>query len=444
MPPSSAIVIGAGVSGLTAAVALRRRGAKVALLEAGPRVGGAAHAARLDGFLCEEGPNTLLISRPETRRFLEETGLLDAAIEAAPQAQRRFVVREGRLVALPSSPMTFLASPILSWRAKARLLREPFLPRGTDPDETLAQFVRRRLGDEMLREFVDPFVSGVYAGDAARLILRHAMPRLHRLEQAHGSLIRGAIRVRGGTEPKGRLVSWKGGLGEMAERLAAMLGEDLRTNTPVDWIRKTSAGFEVGAAGGTLAAEGLILATDGETVVRLLSPHAPEIRTLATIPYSPIIVLHLGFRRAEVIHPLDGFGALISRARGIRTLGTLFSSTLFPGRAPDGSVLLTAFIGGRHDPHALDLDDGALLRTVLGDLGPLLGLQSAPVFQRITRWPRAIPQYERGHERVIEACVAAERALAGLHLLGNFRGGISMNDCMANAAALAGTLSEVE
>lgn len=433
----TAVIVGAGVSGLAAAVVLRRRGWRVTVLDSSARVGGAARAFRRDGFLCEEGPNTLLVSRPETRAFLEETGMLAKACEAAPDAQNRFVVFGGRLVAVPASPAAFFRSPLLSFGAKLRLCGEPFRPRGRDPDETLAGFVRRRLGSEPLRELVGPFVSGVFAGNPERLLVRHAFPRLWRLEQEHGSLIRGALKKGGGAGPKGKLVSWPGGLQELPEALARETG-DVRLGAEVSALRREGGRLVVRVFDDELGADRVILATDVDTAARLLAPHLGDaLRPFREIPWAPIAVVHLGFRREDVAHPLNGFGALISRARGLRTLGALFSSTLFPGRAPEGKVLLTCFMGGALDPEATLLDDDALVGQTLRDLDPLLGLKAAPAFRHTARWPRAIPQYESRHGEVAGACAAAEAALPGLRLLGNFRGGISMNDCLGNAVAAA-------
>ena len=438
--PRTAVVIGAGVSGLAAATILRRRGWRTTVVDSSERVGGAARAFRRDGFLCEEGPNTLLVSRAETRGFLEETGMLAKACESAPSAKNRFVVLGGKLVAIPTSPPSFFASPLLSLGAKLRLCAEPFLPRGGNPDETLADFVRRRMGPEPLRELVGPFVSGVFAGDPERLIVRHAFARLWHLEQEHGSLIRGAMKRGGGTGPKGKLVSWPGGLQDLPEALAREVG-DVRLRTEVSALRREGTRLMVECSTGAISANRVILATDVDTAARLLEPHVGDaVRPFRTIPFAPICVVHLGFRREDVGHPLNGFGALISRARGIRTLGTLFSSTLFPGRASEGKVLLTAFVGGVLDPQAVSLDDEALVGQVLRDLGPLLHFKAPPIFRNTARWPRAIPQYESRHGEVVAACEAAEAALPGLHLIGNFRGGISMNDCLGNAVALASSL----
>ncbi|MDD2708521.1 MAG: protoporphyrinogen oxidase [Verrucomicrobiae bacterium] len=435
------IVIGAGVSGLAAAVTLRRRGIDPLVLEAQSHVGGASHSESQSGYLVESGPNTMLLSNPDTAAFLKENDLLDKTLDAAPQAKNRFVVRNGKPLALPTSPFDFFQNPVLSWPAKLRLCLEPFIPRGNDSDETLADFVRRRMGTEPLRELVGPFVSGVYAGDPERLIVRHALPKLYRLEQDYGSLILGSIRKGGGSGPKGRLVSWAGGYSELTASLASQLGDRIRLSCPVQTLRRKTDGFELETPTGPLHAKQVIVATDAAHASRLVSPLIPETSALEHIHHPPLLVLHLGFPRSQVSHPLNGFGVLISRARGLRTLGALFSSTLFPHRAPEGQVLLTAFIGGAYDLGVLELDDSDALRVAMDDLSPLLGLRGQPSFHRITRWPQAIPQYEIDHPKTIAACEKAEAALPGLYLLGNYRGGISSADCLANGYKLGRTSS---
>ncbi len=435
------IVIGAGISGLTAALALKNKGIDTLLLEANPYVGGAAHTLHRDGYLCESGPNTLMLSSPEAIQFLEKTGLLSSALDAAPHAKKRFVVQEGKLIPLPVSPFAFCTNNILSWKAKFRLFREPFISKGTNENETIANFFRRRFGEEVLHELVDPFISGIYAGDPERLILCHALPKLYELEKTHGSLIRGMIC----SKKKGqqnRLISWPGGLSDLAKGLAASLGECVLLSTPVRWIKKERNQFVIGTDKKEFQSDRVILATDIHQAESLLSPIFQEAASLKKMTSAPMCVVHLGFQRSVIGHPLDGFGVLISRKRKIRTLGALFSSTLFPSRAPEGYVLLTAFVGGMHDLESVSLNDATLIQTVLKDLTPLLGITGAPTFQNIIRWPRAIPQYEKDYSHVLETCGEVEKTYLGLYLLGNYRGGISLSDCLTQAKTLVDKIAD--
>lgn len=431
------VIIGAGISGLTAALTLKARGQEVTILEGNHRPGGVIHTLHRDGYSCESGPNALMLSSPTAVEFLQTHSLLDSSLQSAPTAKRRFVVQNNRLVELPTSPLAFALGSLLSWKAKARMMAEPFTARGTDPEESLASFVRRRLGSEVLTELVSPFVSGVYAGNPEELRVRHAFPKLYALEQKHGSLIRGAMHKGGATAPKGHMVSWRGGLSELVQSMAGKLGPALHLSTPVVSIRTEGGRYIATSENQEFETDRLILAVDALAASHLLAPLFPEIQVLKTIPYAPLCVLHLGFHRREVTHPLDGFGLLISRARGLRSLGAIFSSSLFPERAPPDHVLLTAFIGGMLDPEVLSSSDELLLNDTMKALGPLLGISRAPSFQNIVRWKRAIPQYESNHQRIASSCEKLEQLHPNLHLLGNFRHGISMNNCITSGYELA-------
>lgn len=444
----SCLIIGAGATGMGAALTLREAGWAVTIVAEEPAPGGSARSFRDHGFLCEAGPNTALLSKPEVIAFLEKHGALANAIDAAPNAKRRFLLRNGQLMAIPTSPPGLIGTPLLSPLGKLRVLGDLFAPRGTDDDESVLSFFSRRIGAEASREFLDPFVSGIYAGDASRLVMRHAMPAIFQMERQHGGIVRGFLakakerKRQGLPRTKSRLVSWPGGIGQLFSILSKPLGASLMTSARVERITREGDRFVARCPQGTLEAQHLIIATPAREAARLAAPLSEAAGKLAEIPQAPMCVVHLGYTRQQVGHPLDGFGALISRARGVRTLGVLFSSTLFPGRAPENHVLLTAFIGGRKDPEVLQLNDRDLTAAVLFDIAPLLGINGNPVFHHVTRWPEAIPQYEPGHDRFITACERAESQCPGLHLAGNYRGGISMPDCLLQGINLAAKLSQ--
>jgi len=444
----SCLIIGAGATGLGAALTLLDAGWQVTVAAEEPAPGGSARSFRENGFLCEAGPNTALLSKPEVADFLEKHGALGSAIDAAPNAKRRFLLKNGSLLAIPTSPPALIGTPLLSPLGKLRVLGDLFVSRGTDDDESVLAFFSRRIGTEASREFLDPFVSGIYAGDASRLVMRHAMPGIFQMERQHGGIVRGFLakakerRRQGRPRVKSRLVSWPGGIAELFSILSRPLGPSLLTSTRIDQVNHASGRFVARSGERTFEAEHLVIATPAREAARLAASLSNEAGQLADIPQAPMCVVHLGYARDQVGHPLDGFGALISRARGVRTLGVLFSSTLFPGRAPENHVLLTAFIGGRQDPEILNLNDRDLTAAVLFDIAPLLEINSNPVFHHVTRWPEAIPQYEPGHDRFIAACERAESQCPGLHLAGNYRGGISMPDCLLQGIALAARLSQ--
>lgn len=444
--PLRVAVVGGGVTGLTAAWQIQRLGHRVTVLEAGARAGGVVGAQRLGAWLQELGPNSLLEGSPEIAAFVDDVGLAPRRLYAAPAAKQRYLVRGGRPVALPTSPGAFLRTPLFSAGAKLRLMLEPFRRRApADADESLADFVRRRLGREFLDYAINPFVAGVYAGDPERLSVRHAFPRLHALEQEHGSLLLGALRRRNpGGGPKGRIFSFPEGLGEIPRALQARLLDPVLLRTRVTALRRAGAGWRLTldqrGTPGEAEFDLVVCALPADALAALEFPElAPDagLRLLAEIPHPPVVSVFTGHRREDVTHPLDGFGLLVPAVEGGRILGTLFSSTLFPGRAPEGHVALTSFVGGTRQPELAALDDAAIATLVREELGRLLGVGGTPAIVRVQRWPRAIPQYAPGHQRFLTAIGRLEAAAPGVFVGGNCRDGISLPNCIAAGHRLA-------
>ena len=429
------LIIGAGISGLTTAFHLARGGQRVAVLEASPRVGGSLET-RTDGpWRFELGPNTVLENHESVTRLIREAGLESEKITASPSAKRRYLWKGGRLHALPSGPLGFLRTPLFPASAKLRLLREPWISKG-DSEESIAAFVRRRLGQAFLDYAVGPFVSGVYAGDPERLSVRYAVPKIANLEREHGSLIRGAFARRKGPAPGGAMISFREGLEQLPRELARQIG-DVRTGVACRRIVRSGEGFRAETDSGPVEAKRVVLSVPADVAARLV-----EREDLAEIPYAPVSLVSTGWRREDVAHPLDGFGFLAPRKEGLRVLGVLFPSEIFPGRAPAGHVVLTAFAGGRTDPEVATWDDGRLMSEVLGELRRTVGVRGEPVVSTVRRWPRAIPQYELGHGRFLDMAREIEAALPGLRIGGNFLHGVSVPDCIRNATALAEELLE--
>lgn len=436
------LVVGGGISGLATAWFLRQRGCAVAVFEAGAEAGGSVRTIRRDGFLVEAGPNSALYRDGALGSLVRELGLERELIEANAAAKRRYIAKDGRPVPLPGGPLAFLSTRVFTPAGKLRLLLEPFHGRAP-AEESIAQFVRRRLGPEFLDWAIDPFVSGVYAGDPARLSVRAATPKIYALEEEYGSLFIGAAArfIRGrpsGPQPTGRLISFRAGMQTLPRAIGDRLGEHFRAGEAVEAIERSTKGWTVRTAATAQEADVLVLAVPAYRAADLLASIDPDVSAaLRGIRYPPVASVALGFERAQVAHPLDGFGMLIPGRLGCETLGVLFSSTLFPERAPPGRVLLTAFIGGARHASAGELPEAALVERVLAELSALLGIRGAPVFQHVTRWARAIPQYELGHLERLARIDAALTRLPGLHVRANWRDGVSLGDCVANARALA-------
>jgi oxygen-dependent protoporphyrinogen oxidase len=427
-------VVGAGLSGLVRARSLAERGEDVVLFEESPRAGGVVRTEQRDGYLLELGPNTV---RPtaELWSLVENLDLATEALLADPRLPR-YVDFGGRLHALPASLTGLISTGLLSGRGKRRLLAEPFVPKGDPSRESVRDFFARRLGPEVADRLVEPFVAGIWAGRSDRLSVADAFPLLARWESESGGLTRGAIaavrnRRRGGPRAKRGLLSFREGLETLPRRLVTGLGDRARLATGVESIRRESGRWILVTAREELAVHRVCLATPARDAARLVGPlDADASDALSTIPQPPLVVLHLSVpTRPE----LRGFGHLVVPQPERRILGAIWSSSLFPGRAPAGKTLLTVFLAGSRDPAAFDLADDELLAAASRDLGAALGTGTDVELIRVTRYARAIPQYDLDHRGRMEALLRAEGRLPGLTFLGNYRGGVSVGDVVRSA-----------
>ena len=413
------------------------------MLEASGDPGGVVRSERRDGYLLEWGPNTVRPT-PELWALIEELGLSSQALLANPRMPR-FVDWGGRLHPVPMSPGSLVGTRLLSLRGKLRLLREPFVRSRGAPEESLRDFVVRRLGLEVAERLAVPFVSGVFAGDASRLEAAEAFPALARLEREHGSILWGAIASRrkaAASKPPRGLLSFPDGLGTLPSALASALGERFEPGRSVTRIQASGGEWRMTHSGGELACDRLVLAVPADSAARLLRDLAPEAaRALDAIPHPPLAVVHLSYPESAFPRPLAGFGHLTAFEGVRRILGAVYASTLFPGRAPAGRVLLTVFFGGARDPYAPDLPDATLLEIAAEDLFLSLAVKGEPQLVGIRRYARAIPQYDRGHGNRIRSVERAEQALTGLELIGNYRGGISVGDVVASGRRAAARMA---
>ena len=441
-----ALIIGGGISGLACAYALRKAGTDAVLIEAADRVGGVIRSEAHDGFLFELGPQSFS-GTAALRTLCRELGIESELVQAPPKAPR-YVLIDGSLREVPLSPPAMLTSSLLSAGTKWKIARDVF---GTThppaEDESIASFVRRKFGAELLDRLLGPFVSGIYAGDPERLSLRSAFPQLYEAEKSAGSVIRGMIRAakaRKGPRERPTLLSFRKGNETLVRALAAKLGSALQLSTEVKQVEVNRSGksFEVAiqcpGQTETIVAERLIIATPADVAGRLLGEVTPAFRSpLDAIRYAAVGVLSLGYRREDVKHGLDGFGFLVPRSERLRVLGNVWNSSLFPGRAPKGYVLLTSFVGGTTDPDAANLSPENLVTLVHRELAPLLQITRPPVCSRVQIYPRALPQYELGHGDRLAAIEKLRADFPNLWLVGNYWRGPSIGTCIEQAFAIA-------
>ncbi len=444
--PRSIAILGAGITGLTAAYRLTRRGYRVRLFETAARVGGAVRSQQIDGgWLVEAGPNSLLTGDPAVTALLDELGLSAQVISASPAARYRYIVKHGRPVAAPLSPPAFFKSSLFSFGAKLRLLAE-FLhrPRVRTTDLSLEDFVRAHFGQELVDYALNPFVTGVYAGNPKKLSARYAFPKLWQLEQTKGSLLRGqAAAAKARTGPKPGIVSFPHGLQTLTDTLAARLPSGTLSLTARIEALVPGAPWSIvwhdGMNARTESFDAVIAALPAPALAALRFGTLGErpLASLDTIEHPPVTSIFLGYRREQVAHPLDGFGMLVPEKEPRSILGVLFSSSLFPGRAPEGHIALTVLVGGTRQPDLARLPVAQLLPRVESDLRELLGVSGPPVFAHHTVWPRAIPQYNLGYELHLATMADCERAHPHFYLGGQARDGISLPACVAAGEKLA-------
>lgn len=439
---SDVIVVGAGISGLASATFLEHRGHTVQVLERAGAPGGNVRTTRERGYVLDHAANGWLNSEPAMGRLLDLIGLSDATVGASDSYGTRWIFADGELHPAPMSPPALLRSRLIPWGAKLRLLLEPFIGRGP-ADQTVGEFVRRRLGPAFVDRMVGPMVAGIYAADPDALSLEAAFPRMAELERAHRSLFLAMLALRRGGPPRGHLETLPGGAGAVSEALAAGLGDAVRCGVEVQAVEARHGGWVVHDESGARPCDAVVLACPAHAQARMVRGVASDAAAaLDEIPYAPASVVVTGWADGAFARPPSGFGVLMARdatlpgAEGV--LGTVFSSSVFPDQSPPGHHLARTILGGAIHPDVAALDEQQLLhraRTALrGFLGPMGGEFD---LVRIFRHPRGIPQYARGHRARVARVRAAQARHRGLVFAGNHLEGIGVKDCARAGEAAA-------
>ncbi len=447
-------IVGGGISGLTLAYLLtnNRPDLEVTVIESDNRPGGKIWSEQSDGFLCEKGPNGFLDNKPKTLELCSSLGI--DPVRSNENAKKRFIFSDSKLKALPESPVSFIKSDLLSWGGKLRLLFELTAHKGPE-DETVAEFIIRRLGKEALEKLIDPMCSGIYAGDPYDMSIKSCFPRIKELEQEYGSLIRALIKIKKqrkaesrsnakvSAAPGGNLTSFYNGAQTITDALAEKLGGRLRLGDSVHGISKSNGRYQVYTSTDTFDADIVVLASPAYASAAILKDFDKGLsKVLSEITYPHVSVVCFGYSKEKVSHLLNGFGFLVPHREGKTILGNLWDSSIFPNRASEGNVLLRTMIGGTKHPVTEAFDDTKIINTVYDEIKPILGLKTDPDMIKVYRWEKAIPQYLMGHGSRLEALDERLQHHPGIYLTGNAYRGISINDCVENGYKLAETISE--
>jgi oxygen-dependent protoporphyrinogen oxidase len=444
------VVVGGGISGLTLAFTLqedaRRLGAPLSLtvLEAAPRAGGHICSTQAGGFLVESGPNGFLNREPHALALVDALGLQSRLVEARAESRTRYIVRGGRLCAVPSGPASLLTSSALSWPGKLRLLREPFAV-GPPPgvEESVYEFAARRIGAEAAEMLVDAAVAGISAGDSRALSAEAQFPQMVEMERDHGSLLKAMLKAPKSSTPR-RLLSFDRGMGVLVDALAERLGPSLQVGRPVQALRRTGDVWRLTCPGGAaLEAEQVVLTAPAWASAAMLRDAAPDLAAaFGAVTYAGLTVVGLGYATSDIPRALDGYGYLVTRPEALATLGVVWESSLFPGRAAPGTALLRVFLGGTRRPEMAAASPEHAVSVARQELRRVMGVTNEPRHVSVAAWPRSIAQYTLGHARRQHEMHDILDGYPGLHVAGTAFDGVSFNHAVKKGRLTARRLAD--
>ncbi len=440
------VVIGAGISGLTTAYLLSKKGFDVKIIEKRGSVGGSIESVIENGFLFDRGPNSALETTPVIAQLVQELNLENELLYASKAANKRYILRNNQLHPLPMSPQGLIKTKLFSGKAKLRLMAEPFVKRSKDGYyQSLAEFVKRRLGKEFLDYAINPFVAGVYAGKPEELSVKSAFPKLYALEENYGGLIIGTVRsIRERkkraekSKQSAKMLSFKSGMIALPKAIENYFGDNVLLSSEVISVEKNDAGFVVtfkqNGEINKIICDVVLSTVPAYTASELFSKFDKNFKTHSdAIYYPPVLVYYLVYNKKDIQQPLDGFGFLIPEKEKKSFLGALWSSVIFSDRTDENTAAFTLFIGGSRNPDFVKEDRTVLLQKVRNEFEELMKIKGSPIYSAERFWEKAIPQYNLGyieHEKYFDEF---EKQNPGLFISGNFRGGISVGDCIKNA-----------
>ncbi len=442
------VIVGAGISGLTCAYWLKKHGFDIMILEKDYQVGGTMQTIQEDGYLIEKGPNSALETTPLFNEIFQDLEIIEQRVYANEASNKRYILRNSTLHPIPMSPPAFIKSKLWSTKGKLRILKEPFIGKSIK-EESVAEFVERRLGKEILDYAINPFVAGVFAGNPEELSVKYAFPKLYALEEKYGGLIKGLIKGRKErkqraekAKDRARMFSFVNGMYTLPDAIFQKLKNNFQLNSKVENIipyrsdksTKYVVNYYRNGEKKVIETDIVILSVPAYAAAKIINPIDPETsRFLEKIYYPPVAEVFLGYKNEIIQRNLDGFGYLIPEKEKRKILGTIWSSTIFPNRAPEGFSAFTTFVGGSRNPEIFELDDIKLLEVTNSELKNIIGIKKDPEFLKVIRWEKAIPQYNLGYGNVLNVIEKFERNYNGVFICANYRGGISVGDCIISS-----------
>ncbi len=447
-------IIGGGISGLSALHYIKQKkpNLNIRLYESASKPGGTIGTDYIDGYSFDHGPNGFLDREPLTLELCDQLGLTDLLERANEKAEKRFILRKGKLREVPISPPKFLSSDILSLKGKLRVLMEPFSPGlGDISDESLYDFAKRHMGKEAADYLIQPMVSGIFGGLAERLSLKSCFPIMAEMEKEYGSLFKAMIKkakkakaegkkkVGGPGGPSGRLTSVRGGLYGIIERFMELYSDFVQLDTPVKSIIKEESNYLINFENSqNIQTKHIIIATPSYVAAQITKQLSESLSaSFSKIEYAPIAVVCQGYQKSNVEHPLDGFGFLVPQKENKRILGSIWTSSIFAERAPAGCAQFRTMIGGDGDHESLQLSDEDLISKVESDLDSIIGIEAAPEITSIYKWKNGIPQYKIGHTEVMSGIETELGKFENIFITGNAYYGIGLNDCVKQSYVIA-------
>lgn len=439
------LIIGAGISGLSTAFWLKKNGVDVKLLEKNSFTGGSIRTEKINEYIIEHGPNSALETTPLIDKLINDVGISDQKIYANDNAKKRYILKNGKLLPLPMGPFSFLRTKLFSVSAKLRLFKEPFINSKSHTHETIAEFTERRLGKEFLDYAINPFVAGVFAGNPRDLNVKTAFPKLYELEQNYGSLIGGSFKSRRKRKKRSetskqsaKTFSFLNGMNELTSAISKHLKYDILTKVEVSDINKLNnkllVNYRIDNETKEEVFNSVVISAPAYAASKLIQNFAPDVSNiLSDIYYPPVNVIITSFKREQFDIIPDGFGYLVPEKENSKILGSLWNTVIFPNRAPKDEFVLTNFIGGSRNADLTGLNDDELLKITLSELNKSMGVKGQPVFSKIIRWRKAIPQYRKNYSDVFDSIDKFQNDNPGLFICNNYYRGISVGDCIKSA-----------